>query len=73
MIIVTFISSLKGMSKDGQYKGSKQCYCVSSMLFVNTVDKKIKASNALNAMFFETVDTGVCGSYTTLYREYCEV
>ena len=34
--------------------------------FVNTVDMKIKACNAVNAMF---VDTGVCGSYTTLYTE----
>ena len=24
-------------------------------------------------MFVKTVDTGVCGSYTTLYTEYCEV
>ena len=29
------------------------------MLFVNTVDMKIKACNALNAMFVDTVDTGV--------------
>ena len=42
------------------------------MLFVKTVNTKIKACNALNAMFVETVDTGVCGSYTTLYTEYCE-
>ena len=30
---------------------------------------KIKASNAFNAMFVDTVDTytGVCGSYTTPY------
>ena len=34
------------------------------ILFVDTVDTKIKASNAFNAMF---VDTGVCGSYTTPY------
>ena len=36
---------------------------------------KIKACNALNAMFVETVDTytGVCGSYTTPYTEYYEV
>ena len=46
---------------------------VYGMLFVDTVNMKIKASNALNAMFIETVDTGVCGSYTTLYTEYCEV
>ena len=29
------------------------------ILFVNTVDTKIKACNALNAMFVETVDTTV--------------
>ena len=28
-------------------------------MFVDTVDTKIKASNALNAMFVETVDTTV--------------
>ena len=43
------------------------------ILFVNTVDMKIKALNALNAMFVQSVDTGVCGSYTTLYTEYYEV
>ena len=30
--------------------------------YVNTVDTKIKACNAFNAMFVDTVDTGVCGS-----------
>ena len=41
------------------------------ILFVDTVDTKIKASNAFNAMFVDTVDTytGVCGSYTTPYAE----
>ena len=34
---------------------------------------KIKAHNAFNAMFVDTVDTGVCGSYTTPYTEYYEV
>ena len=29
------------------------------ILFVDTVDMKIKAGNALNAMFVETVDTAV--------------
>ena len=40
-----------------------------SILFVDNVDTKIKASNALNAMFVDTVDTytGVCGCYTTPY------
>ena len=37
--------------------------------FVNTVDMKIKACNAVNGMFVNTVDTGVCGFYTTLYTE----
>ena len=39
------------------------------MFFVNTVNMKIKACNALNAMFVYTVNTGVCGFYTTLYTE----
>ena len=43
------------------------------ILFVDTVDMKIKALNAFNAMFVNTVDTGVCGSYTTPYTEYYEV
>ena len=46
------------------------------ILFVNNVNMKIKACNALNAMFVETVDTvctGVCDSYTTPYTEYYEV
>ena len=46
---------------------------VYGLLFVDTVDTKIKACNALNAMFVKTVNTGVCGSYTTLYTEYCDV
>ena len=37
------------------------------ILFVDTIDMKIKASNAFNTMFVDTVDTGVCGSYTTPY------
>ena len=46
---------------------------VYGMLFVDTVNMKIKACNALNTMFVKTVDTGVYGSYTILYTEYCEV
>ena len=40
------------------------------ILFVDTVNTKIKASNAFNAMFVDTVYTytGVCGSYTTPYE-----
>ena len=37
--------------------------------FVNTFNMKIKACSAVNAMFVDTVDTGVCGFYTTLYTE----
>ena len=43
--------------------------CVVDTVHVNTVDTKIKAHNALNAMFVDTVNTGVCGFYTTLYTE----
>ena len=32
-----------------------------------------KQYNAFNAMFVDTVNTGVCGSYTTPYAEYYEV
>ena len=42
---------------------------VYAMLFVNTVDMNIKACNALNALFVDTVNTGVCGFYTILYTE----
>ena len=42
---------------------------VYAMLFIDTVDMNIKACNALNALSFNTVDTGVCGFYTTLYTE----
>ena len=34
-------------------------YIVNGILFVNTVNTKIKARNALNAMFVKTVDTTV--------------
>ena len=43
---------------------------VYGILFVDTVNMKIKACNALNAMF---VEDGVCGLYTTPYTEYYEV
>ena len=43
-------------------------HCVLCMLCFY-VDTKIKACNALNAMFVDTVDTSVCGFYTTLYTE----
>ena len=43
------------------------------ILFIDTVDMKIKASNTFNAMFVNTVDTGICGSYTAPYAEYYDV
>ena len=42
---------------------------VYAMLFVDSADMNIKACNALNALFVHTVNTGVCGFYTTLYTE----
>ena len=42
---------------------------VYAMFFVDTVNMNIKACNALNALFVDTVNTGVCGFYTTtVYR-----
>ena len=35
--------------------------------------QRSKHANALNAMFVETVNTGICGSYTTHYTEYYQV
>ena len=47
---------------------------VYGILFVDTVDMKIKAHNALNAMFVETVDTLVFVALTqTPYTGYYEV
>ena len=72
MIIVTLsvVCTLKGMSRwlIQRIKAILLCI-VYAVLFVNAVDIKIKACNALNAMFVDTVDTGVCGFYTTLYTE----
>ena len=53
-------------------KGLLLCI-VYGILLVDIIDTEIKARNALNTMSVETVDTGVCGSYTTLYTEYYEV
>ena len=48
-------------------------YIEKGILFVDIVHMKIKTRNAFNAMFVDTIDTGVCGSYTTPYTEYYEV
>ena len=69
MIIVTLsvVCTLKAISRWLIQRIKAMLLCiVYAMLFVDTVDMKIKACNALNAMF---VDTGVCGFYTTLYTE----
>ena len=59
MIIVTLFT-LKGMSRQLiQMIKAVLLYIVYGFLFVDTVDMKIKACNALNAMFVETVDTTV--------------
>ena len=42
--------------------------CLSILLI-----QRSKHANALIAMFVETVDTGLCASYTTPYTEYYEV
>ena len=70
VIIVTLsiVCTLKGMLRQLIQRIKAILLCiVYGMFFVNTVDTKIKACNALTAMFVETVDTAVCGSYT-LYR-----
>ena len=59
MIIVTLFT-LKGMLRWSiQRIKAMLLYIVYGILFVDTVDTKIKAHNALNAMFVETVDTTV--------------
>ena len=59
MIIVTLFT-LKGMSRRLiQRIKAMLLYIVYGILFVNTVDMEIKAHNALNAMFVETVNTTV--------------
>ena len=60
MIIVTLsvVCTLKGMSRQlPQRIKATLLYIVYGILFVNTVNMKIKACNALNAMFVKTVDT----------------
>ena len=62
------------MSRQSIQKIKAMLLCIEyGFLFVDTVDMKIKAINSFNAMFVDTGDTGVCGSYTTPYAEYYEV
>ena len=62
VIIVTLsvVCTLKGMSRWSIQRIKAMLLCIEyGILFVNTVDTKIKACNALNTMFVETVDTTV--------------
>ena len=62
MIIVTLslVCTLKGMSRWSIQSIKAMLLCIEhGILFVDTVDTKIKACNSLNAMFVETVDTTV--------------
>ena len=82
-IVVRMYITVKGMSRWSiqKIKSNAIVYwvwylvCIDSVnidvieWFVDTVDIKIKACNAVNAMFVDTVDTGVCSFYTTLYTE----
>ena len=66
--------TVKGMSRQSIQMIKAMLLCIEyGILFVDTVDTNIKAHNALNAMFVNTVDTGVCGSYSTPYTDYYEV
>ena len=62
VIIVTLsvVCTLKGMSRWLIQRIKAMLLCIEySIFFVDTVDTKIKACNALNAMFVETADTTV--------------
>ena len=62
------------MSRQSIQKIKAMLLCIEyGILFVDTVHMKIKAINAFNAMFVNSIDAGVCGSYTTPYAEYYEV
>ena len=50
---------IKGHAKIVDTKAKDQSYAIVYGMFVDTVNMNIKARNALNAMFVETVDTTV--------------
>ena len=57
-VTLSVVCTLKGMSRWSiQRIKAMILYIVYGILFVDTVDMKIKAHNALNALFVETVDT----------------
>ena len=52
--------TVKGMSRWSIQKIKAMLLCIDYViLFVNTVNTKIEARNALNAMFVDTVNTGI--------------
>ena len=60
MIIVTLsvVCTLKGMSRLSIQRIKAMLLCiVYAMLFVDTVNTKIKAHNAVNSIYVDTVDT----------------
>ena len=60
VIIVTLsvVCTLKGMSRWSVQRIKAMLLCIEyGILFVNTVDTKIKACKALNAIYVDTVDT----------------
>ena len=62
MITVTLsvVCTLKDMLRESIQKIKAMLLCIEyGILFVNTVNMKIKTCNALNAMFVETVNTTV--------------
>ena len=62
VIIVTLsvVCTLKGMLRLSIQRIKTMLLCmVYAMLFVNTVDTKIKACNGFNAIYVDTVDTVV--------------
>ena len=56
--------TVKGMSRWLIQRIKAMLLCIEyGILFIDTVDMNIKAHNALNAMFVNTVDTGVCENW----------
>ena len=58
--------TVKGMSRWLIQMIKAMLLCIEyGILFVDTVNMKIKACNALNAIFHDTLNTGLCGFYTS--------
>ena len=55
-VTLSVVCTLKGMSRQSIQKIKAMLLCIEyGILFVDTVNMKIKASNAFNAMFVNTV------------------